>query len=273
MKDIPDGFLWRLHEGLKARLVTFARCKLMTPAENRKFKAWPRGLGSVLDLGLTIGFARRFASYKRAALIFEDPKRLDRIVNDPERPVQFIFAGKAHPADAEGKAVLKRVAQFAASPRFRKRMVLIEDYEMDVARHMVAGVDVWLNNPRRPQEASGTSGMKPALHGGLNFSILDGWWPEAFDGKNGWAIGRGKDHDGTRAADLRDANELYRVLEKEIVPLYYDRDDHGLPRKWIARMKHAIATIPPVFNSHRQVKEYWKKYYEPALRAAARSRD
>ena len=267
---IPDAELWALHQELKGELIEFVREKV-----RRRFR---RNRASAVRLtqvehmlspeALTIGFARRFAPYKRAALVFHDPRRFARILNHRTRPVQIIFAGKAHPADDGGKALVAKVARFADSARFRNRVVFIEDYEMEVARHLVAGVDVWLNNPRKPQEASGTSGMKPTLHGGLNLSIVDGWWPEGFDGRNGWAIGKGKDHDGSRAHDRRDASELYRILERQAVPLYYDRTARGLPKKWIARMKRSLMTIPARFNSHRQVKEYWAKYYLPALRRA-----
>jgi len=267
---IPDVQLWALHQGLKKELIAFCRDRMKqqlrrTRVPGMKVADADRILNSN---ALTIGFARRFAPYKRATLLFTDLDRLARIVNAKGRPVQFVFAGKAHPADADGKALIRRLVEFARMPRFRRRIIFLEDYEMDVARHMVAGVDVWLNTPERPREASGTSGMKPALHGGLNLSILDGWWPEGFNRKNGWAIGSGKDHDGSKAADRRDATDLYRKLEKEVVPLYYDRDDNGLPIKWIARMKNAMESIAPVFNSHRQVKQYLTRYYLPAMRKA-----
>jgi glycogen phosphorylase len=269
-EGIPDAELWELHQELKVELIEFVRDKLRQRL--RRNRATARELARVDDVlspdALTIGFARRFAGYKRAALAFTEMTRFARILNDAKRPVQIIFAGKAHPADGDGKALVHKVAKLADSPRFRRRVVFLEDYEMDIARHLVAGVDVWLNNPRKPQEASGTSGMKPTLHGGLNLSILDGWWPEGFDGKNGWAIGKGQDHDGSRAHDKRDAAELYHILERQVVPLYYARSKGGLPTQWLARMKHSLATIPPVFNSHRQVKEYLSKYYLPALRKA-----
>jgi starch phosphorylase len=259
---IPDEALWMLHQRLKGELVEFCRHRLARQGREGAGRA-----SEVLDpQALTIGFARRFAPYKRATLCFSDPARFAKILNDPKRPVQIIFAGKAHPADMGGKALIQQLNAFAAEKRFRKRVVFLEDYDMEVARHMVAGVDVWLNNPQRPREASGTSGRKPALHGGLNLSILDGWWPEGFNGKNGWAIGKGQDHDGTAAADKRDALALYTQLEKAVVPLYYNRPGGSLPRKWIAAMKESLASIPPVFNTHRQVKEYLTRYYLPAMR-------
>jgi len=255
--DIPDEALWDLHASLKQELLDLCR--------ERAAHKTGRSAGLLDPDVLTIGFARRFASYKRAALIFSDPERLARILHRPKRPVQLIFAGKAHPADTEGKRLIQQIVRLSRSRQFRGRVVFLQDYEMGVARRMIAGVDVWLNNPQRPREASGTSGMKPALHGGLNLSILDGWWPEGYNGKNGWAIGKGENWTGP-ASDRRDAAQLYRTLEREVVPLYYDRDADGLPRRWIAAMKEAIMSIPHYFNSHRQVKEYLTKYYLPAMR-------
>ncbi|MCL2329708.1 MAG: alpha-glucan family phosphorylase, partial [Phycisphaerae bacterium] len=249
IQQLPDDILWDFHNSLKAELIELC--------------------GDSFDPdALTIGFARRFATYKRAQLIFTQPARLAKIVNNPKRPVQIIFAGKAHPADTQGKAIIEQVVRYSREAQFRGKIYFVEDYEMGIGRQLTAGVDVWLNNPQRPREASGTSGMKPALHGGLNLSILDGWWPEAYNGKNGWAIGKGENYDGSAAADRRDAALLYEMLEKQVVPLYYDRDADGLPRGWIARMKNAIATIPPQFNMHRQVKEYLAKYYLPAMKNA-----
>lgn len=254
---IPDEILWDVHLSFKYDLADF--CNGLK-GQSRLSK------GHMFDPeALTIGFARRFASYKRATLAFSNLARLARLVNKSSRPVQIVFAGKAHPADADGKNLIQQVVAFAKDARFKGHIWFLEDYEMGIARRLTAGVDVWLNNPQRPREASGTSGMKPALHGGLNLSILDGWWPEAYNGKNGWAIGRGENHDGTPAADKRDANQLYDLLERKVVPMYYDRDADGLPRRWVACMKNAITTIPVYFNTHRQVKEYWTKYYLPAM--------
>ncbi|UCG16320.1 MAG: alpha-glucan family phosphorylase [Phycisphaerales bacterium] len=272
VKKIPDAALWELHQQLRQDLIDFVRDRMRAQLRRMRAPAKQiRQVDSILDHGaLTIGFARRFAPYKRAALIFTDPNRLARILNHSTRPVQILFAGKAHPGDSGGGDIIARIERFARSPRFRRRVVLIEDYTMEVARYLVSGVDLWLNTPRRPQEASGTSGMKPTLHGGLNLSILDGWWPEAFDGRNGWTIGPARDHRGTQADDRRDAAGLYRTLERDVVPLFYDRTRSGLPRKWIARMKHSLATIPSAFNADRMVKEYFRKYYLPALRTARR---
>jgi starch phosphorylase len=269
-KHIPDEALWELHQQLKEELIAFCRQRVRAQISRSRVAGMKAAEADrTLDPNaLTIGFARRFAPYKRATLCFREPGRFAKILNDGKRPVQIIFAGKAHPADEGGKAIIAELMKYARSPRFRRRVVFLEDYEMDVARHMVAGVDVWLNNPERPREASGTSGMKPALHGGLNLSILDGWWPEGYNRRNGWAIGKGENHDGTKAADRRDAAQLYRLLEKELVPLYYKRNANGIPTAWIARMKDALMSIPPVFNTHRQVKEYLTKYYLPAMRKA-----
>ncbi len=269
-KHIPDDVLWQVHQAFKLELIEFCRARVKSQLRRRKVTGMSiSDADKILDPeALTIGFARRFAPYKRATLCFTDPARLAKILNDAKRPVQIIFAGKAHPADEAGKAIIEQLVKYARTARFRKRVVFVEDYEMEVARYMVAGVDVWLNNPERPREASGTSGMKPTLHGGLNLSILDGWWPEGYNKLNGWAIGKGKNHDGTKAADQRDAADLYRILEKEVVPLYYRRNPDGLPEAWIARMKNALMTVPPVFNMHRQVKEYLRKYYLPAMRKA-----
>jgi starch phosphorylase len=268
-RKIPDERLWQLHLELKAEMVNFIRARLRKQLARIKApqpKLAPAGAGLDFE-ALTIGFARRFTTYKRANLAFTDPYRLERIVNHPERPVQFIFAGKAHPADEAGKAIVAEVIRQAREPRFNDRVVFLEDYNMETARHLVAGVDVWLNNPRRPQEASGTSGMKPTLHGGLNLSILDGWWPEACnDGVTGWSLGEGQDHDGSAEADRRDAEAFYQRLERDVVPLYYDCAPGQPPGKWIRCMKQALVTIPPAFNSHRMVKEYFRRYYLPALR-------
>jgi starch phosphorylase len=213
---------------------------------------------------LTIGFGRRFATYKRATMILTDLDRLAAICNDKDRPVQFIFAGKAHPKDEPGKRYIQMIARLRHDPRFAGRIAYVEDYDMNVCRHMVQGVDVWLNNPRRPLEASGTSGQKAVLNGALNLSILDGWWAEAYDGSNGFAIGQGHSHVDDAITDRRDAEALYRVLEEEVVPMYYDRDVDGLPRNWIKRMMNSISTLAWRFSSHRMVMDYTRLCYVPA---------
>jgi glycogen phosphorylase len=266
VRRIPDEQLWEVHKSLKRKLVTFARLRLIQQALREGGS--PQSLRDAADAlredALTIGFARRFATYKRAPLIFKDAARLAKILGDPRRPVQIIFAGKAHPKDQGGQQMAQEIHRHARQAAFKGRVVLLEDYDINVARYLVGGCDVWLNNPLRPQEASGTSGMKPPLHGGLNCSILDGWWPECFDGKNGWAIGDGSQLDNQRKQDALDAERIYQLLEKQIVPLYYQRDAAGLPRKWIAMMKRSLATVGTEFNTHRMVGEYLRKFYLPA---------
>jgi len=210
---------------------------------------------------LTIGFARRFATYKRADLVLGNLDRLADLVNDPQRPVQFVFAGKAHPADEPGKQLIKKIANLRFDPRFANRITFIEDYDINVCRHLIQGVDVWLNNPRRPLEASGTSGQKAVLNGALNLSILDGWWGEAFDGSNGFAIGKGTQHVDDRITDARDGAALYKVLTEEVIPLFYDRDVDGLPRHWIRRMMNSISTLGWRFSADRMVADYVKQCY------------
>ncbi len=213
---------------------------------------------------LTIGFARRFSAYKRGDLIMHDPDRAMAILTNPERPVQIVFAGKAHPADEESKRIMQRLIEWSHQPDLKNRVVFIEDYDMHIAEKLVQGVDVWLNNPLRPQEASGTSGQKASFNGIINCSVLDGWWPEAYqttaDGKglNGWAIGKG---DASESENQSDAESLYQLLESEIIPCYYDRDRDGLPHRWIEMMKAAIKSIAPYFNTDRMVREYVQKVY------------
>jgi len=213
---------------------------------------------------LTIGFARRFATYKRADLILGDIEMLASMVNDAKRPVQFVFAGKSHPRDEPGKQVLQRIAQLMRDKTFAGRFVFVEDYDINVGRHFVQGVDVWLNNPRRPLEASGTSGQKVVLNGGLNLSVMDGWWAEAYDGMNGFGIGKGRTHSNMQVHDSRDRDDLYRALREEVIPLYYERDQDGLPREWIKRMKRTIRTLGWRFNADRMVMDYTSKCYLPA---------
>ena len=213
---------------------------------------------------LTIGFARRFAPYKRTDLVMHDIDALTSIVNDAERPVQFIFAGKAHPADEHGKAILQRIFKLTQHDDFKGRIVVLEDYDINLGRHLVQGVDVWLNNPRRPPEASGTSGQKVVLNGGRNCSVLDGWWAEAYDGTNGFAIGNGLIHDDPNVQDQRDADNLHDVLVNQIIPLYYDRDADDLPQEWIKRMKRAVRTLGWRFNADRMVMDYVAQTYIPA---------
>ncbi|MBZ5501089.1 MAG: alpha-glucan family phosphorylase [Acidobacteriia bacterium] len=266
IENVDDGELWETHVSLKLQLLEFVRRRAVKQAERRRESPEVlQRLGRMLTPdALTIGFARRFATYKRANLILEDIDRLASMVNDPKRPIQFVFAGKAHPLDEPGKRVLQQIAEFMRDPRFADKFAFVEDYDINVGRHLVQGVDVWLNNPRRPLEASGTSGQKVVLNGGLNLSVLDGWWAEAYDGLNGFAIGTGRTHSDLRAHDLRDAEDLYRVLRDEVIPLYYQRDRDGLPRGWIKRMKRTIRTLGWRFNADRMVMDYTQKCYVPA---------
>jgi len=267
--DIPDEELWEMRLFHKRRLLTFITERIRQQWVSGEIHPVQVVAGGVLldpDC-LTIGFARRFAPYKRAHLILHDYERLLHMINDPERPVQFVFAGKAHPSNEEAKLIIQRIYRSVKDAKTSGRMVFLEDYDMNVARHMVQGVDVWMNTPRRPNEASGTSGMKAALNGVLNFSILDGWWREAYNGYNGWAIGNSVDHDDPNQQDAADAESLYDILENEIVPLYYNRfADEEFPEEWIARIKDSIRTLAPQFSMRRMVKEYMNQSYIPALR-------
>jgi len=266
IENIDDAELWETHQSLKARMLDFIRRRAVDQAAPRhESVATLSRLGRTLSPdALTIGFARRFATYKRANLILADIERLGTMVNDPKRPVQFVFAGKAHPRDEPGKRVLQEIAQLMRDSQFAERFVFVEDYDINVGRHLVQGVDVWLNNPRRPLEASGTSGQKVVLNGGLNLSVLDGWWAEAYDGMNGFAIGTGRTHSNLDVHDRRDGDDLYRVLRDEVIPLYYQRDRDGLPHGWIKRMKRTIRTLGWRFNADRMVMDYTLKCYVPA---------
>lgn len=269
IEKVHDGELWETHRVLKADLVHFIRRKV---AEQRVANGYPeeavKAAATLLDPdALIIGFARRFATYKRADLILRDFERIKRLITDPKRPVQFVFSGKAHPADRPGQEVLRHVHEATLSAELQNRVVFLENYDINVGRHLVQGVDVWLNNPRRPQEASGTSGQKVLLNGGLNCSVLDGWWAEAYDGLNGFAIGDGVTHVNVEEQDRRDSQSLYSVLENEIVPLFYDRDDQDVPRGWVARMKRTIRTLGWRFNTDRMVIDYTRECYLPAAGA------
>ncbi len=266
IENVDDGELWETHLSLKSRLIEFVRRRAVEQAERRvEPREYLQRLGRVLSPdALTIGFARRFATYKRANLILSDIENLAAMVNDPKRPVQFVFAGKAHPLDEPGKKVLQQIAELMRSSRFADKFVFVEDYDINVGRYFVQGVDVWLNNPRRPLEASGTSGQKVVLNGGLNLSVLDGWWAEAYDGMNGFAIGTGRTHSDMNVHDNRDAQDLHRTLQEEVIPLFYHRDRDGLPRGWIKRMKRTIRTLGWRFNADRMVMDYTQKCYVPA---------
>ncbi|WP_027084543.1 alpha-glucan family phosphorylase [Cohnella panacarvi] len=247
VRDIPPGALWEEHQQAKQKMF--------------------RELGLPLDESdggpLIIGFARRFATYKRALLIFSDPDRLARILGDPQRPACLVFAGKAHPADGPGQDLIRAIVARSREPRFKDRVFVIENYAMDKARWLVQGVDVWLNTPMKPMEASGTSGQKAALNGVLNCSVLDGWWAEGYNGRNGWAIDSATDGD-REYQSKQDSEALYRLLEEEIVPLFYKRDDQKLPAEWVNFMKESICSLAPVFNTHRMINDYRRTMYVPA---------
>lgn len=273
-EQIPAAELWRTHERRRERLVSYARERLRVQLESRgASKAAVDEAEEVLNPdALTIGFGRRFASYKRATLLLSDPPRLARLLNDSARPVQIIYAGKAHPKDARGKELIKTIIDLASQESFRRKLVFLENYDMAIARYMVQGCDVWLNTPLRPQEASGTSGMKAQANGVLNVSTLDGWWDEAWqmragaESDIGWAIGNGETYSDPAEQDRVEAAALYELLEREIAPEFYERRSDGTPGKWVARMKRSIATLCPEFNMHRMVVQYVNGYYVPAHR-------
>ena len=260
--DPDSGQLWELHEERRAALVEYVA----------------RAAGATLDpKALTIAFARRFATYKRATLLLSRLDRLSALLGDTDRPVQLVFAGKAHPKDAGGKALIQRIVQVSRENRFRGRIVFLPGYGIDVARHLVQGADVWLNNPRRPMEASGTSGMKAAMNGVLNVSILDGWWDEAWQARDrsapapGWAIGEGAEGETDADSDRMDAEALFRVLEEEVVPTFYDRGDDHVPHDWVAMMRESVRQVAPVFNTHRMVADYVERYRAAAQGSRAAS--
>jgi len=264
--EIPDDLLWDHHRKTKMRL--------LNKIKERAREKWIGGdgdprtimaLGVLLDQDvLTIGFARRFASYKRSTLIFRNAERLKRILTDDQRPIQIVFAGKAHPDDQQSKLLLQQVFNFARDVSFGGRIAFVEDYDQHLAQYLVHGVDLWLNNPRPPMEASGTSGMKASLNGVPQLSISDGWWVEGFNGRNGWAFEGSDDPEGS-VRDDRDAASIYDILERDVVPLYYDLDDEGVPRGWVRMMKETIRMTGPNFCARRMVKEYMEKFYRPAL--------
>ena len=267
VERIPDAELWRTHERRRERLVGVARRRLKRQLTQRGASSRELAVAEeVLDPeALTIGFARRFATYKRAILLFRDMQRLGWLLNDPQRPVQILFAGKAHPHDNQGKEMIRRIVQTGREEGFRAKIVFLEDYDLSLAHYLASGVDVWLNTPRRPLEASGTSGMKIAVNGGLNISVLDGWWCEGYTPENGWAIGRGEEYDDEETQDAVESQALYDLLEKEVVPMFYDRGGDGLPRKWIDKMKASMRSVCPVFNTNRMVQEYAQRFYVPGV--------
>ncbi len=258
---VSDEELWALRYMLRRALIEFARRRLEVqakPGHHRDFISFDQLLNPD---ALTIGFARRFATYKRAPLIFKDFDKILRLAKDPQRPIQFIFAGKAHPMDQEGKRYIQNILHLARHTELRRNLVFLENYDVHIARQMISGCDVWLNNPRRPLEASGTSGQKIGCNGGLNFSILDGWWREGYDGTNGFAIGEDSHPDSIEEQDRRDSANLYRVLTEQVIPCFYDRDEYGIPRRWMGMIRRAMATLVPRFNTWRMLQEYVQRYY------------
>jgi starch phosphorylase len=267
--QVPTEDLWEAHQRQKLEFAIFARGRLRSQfARHGEAPATLEELEEVLDPGiLTIGFARRFATYKRAALLFSDLDRLARMIWDADRPMQIIFAGKAHPADRPGQGVIQDIFGRSRSPKLRGRVFILEDYDIRIARFLVQGVDVWLNNPRRPLEASGTSGMKAAANGVLNVSVLDGWWDEGYVGDNGWAIGGRETNPDEGAQDWADAQDLYRILEQELIPAYYERDADHLPSRWAQLMRNSIASSIWRFSTTRMLHEYVERLYLPAAGA------
>lgn len=265
-ESVDPAKLWEARMAMKSQSVRFLRRRVARQLERQEASPTSVGAGTrIFDPNvLTIGFARRFAAYKRATLIFRDLERLSRLLNNEQYPVQLVFAGKAHPADQPGQALITSIHNLSKDPRFAGKVLFVEDYDMAIGRALTRGVDVWLNNPRRPLEASGTSGQKAAMNGILNLSVLDGWWPEGYTGENGWAIGGGRTFADPARGDAADADSLYDLLEREVVPLYYRRDEAGLPLGWLKRSAAAIASVAPRFSAQRMVRDYVQTYYAPA---------
>lgn len=265
VSNIPDNVLFDMKRNQRESLVSFIRRTMKeTIRKNGGSASELLAADDILNPNaLTIGFARRFATYKRGYLLFMDEERLKRLFSNPDRPIQFIIAGKAHPKDNEGKEIIKKIIHIAKKPEFRKHIVFIEDYDIEVARYMTRGVDIWLNNPRRPMEASGTSGMKASANGALNLSILDGWWDEGFNSKNGWAIGAGEEYPDSGYQDYVESMEIYNTLEKDIIPLFYATDKSGMPREWLKMVKENLRTVPSYFNTSRMLMDYANQYYVP----------
>jgi len=266
INQVDPGELWETHNALKNLLISFVRRRVSRQSRRRgEADEIIEAARNLLDPNvLTIGFARRFATYKRANLLVQQVDRIADLLSSSSRPIQIVYAGKAHPKDEPGKRFIQEIANLRHDPVFKGKIAFIEDYDINVCRHLIQGVDVWLNNPRRPLEASGTSGQKVVLNGGLNCSILDGWWAEAYNGRNGFAIGKGYSHSNDAITDKRDAEYLYHVIENEVIPTFYDRDRDGLPRKWIKMMMNSISTLAWRFSAHRMVMDYTRHAYVPA---------
>ena len=272
VNDIPDEILWEAHLSRKKRLMKLIKQNVTERFVNNgvAYDQISEVLNSLNPKALTIGFARRFATYKRATLIFKDLSRLTQILNDPNRPVQFVFAGKAHPADVEGQNLIKRIHEISLMPQFKGKIFILENYNIAIARYLVSGVDVWLNNPRRPMEASGTSGEKASVNGVVNFSVLDGWWAEGYDGTNGWSIGTDNEYINEEEQDLADSNSMYHTLENNIIPTYYNQDQNGIPKQWIRLMKNSIKTTGGKYSTSRMVIDYVNQLYMPLCNMRAK---
>ncbi len=270
INEVPDEELWRMHESRRAHLIVWTRKQLKKQLTARGVSpsSIRQSCDALSDRALTIGFARRFATYKRGNLFLRDVPRLLKMLESTTQPIQFIIAGKSHPADGGGKDLIRQIVKFSEQNPSGRKIVFLENYDIHVARYLVQGSDVWLNNPRRPMEASGTSGMKAAINGCLNCSVLDGWWDEAYEEGLGWAIGRGEQYDNYDLADDIESRALYDLLEHQILPTFYTRDDQGIPRGWVQMMKKCISTLAPRFNTNRMVQEYAAKLYLPALERA-----
>ncbi|HKK14900.1 MAG TPA: alpha-glucan family phosphorylase [Gammaproteobacteria bacterium] len=264
LRAVGDRELWQVRCDGRRTLVEGVRRRLARQSAARGAEGLSEAAGVLDPDRLVLGFARRFATYKRPNLLLHDPERLVRILTDPRRPAQLILAGKAHPRDEAGRRMVKAWAEFARRPAVRDRVVFLTDYDMALAAELVQGVDLWINTPRRPWEACGTSGMKVLVNGGLNLSELDGWWAEAYTPQRGWALGDGREHDDDPAWDAREAEALYDLLEREVAPAFYDRDDRGVPAEWVSRMRESMAHLTPLFSSNRMVRDYTERYYLPA---------
>jgi starch phosphorylase len=266
VRRISDSRLWRFRTAACKSLVEYARERLSRQLEESSVP--PEMVEAARHLfdpnALTLGFARRFATYKRPNLLLHDPQRLLRLLSNPQRPVQLVIAGKAHPADQEGQNLIQEWTRFIRRPEVRQHAVFLSDYDMHLTEHLVQGVDVWINTPRRPLEASGTSGMKVLVNGGLNLSELDGWWAEAYTPEVGWALGDGREHDSDPAWDAAEAEELYDLLEYKLIPEFYNRDENDIPKAWVARIRESMAVLTPRFSANRTVREYTEQHYLPA---------
>ena len=267
IRNIPDEKLWSIHNDRKIKLLKLVKDNTTERLRRSgySYEEINEIVSKINPNALTIGFARRFATYKRATLIFKDLERITQIINNSERPVQLIFAGKAHPADKEGQDLIKYIHQVSMMPQFKGKIFLLENYNIAMSRYLVSGVDVWLNNPRRPMEASGTSGQKASVNGVINFSVLDGWWAEGYNQENGWTIGTNAEYDSYEAQDIADSQSMYRTLEEKIIPTYYEKDEKGMSKKWLELMKNSIVSTGGKYSTARMLVDYTNNYYIPLM--------